>query len=71
MSALPLPVTSVTFALLFTLGAALSYKWRDQSAKLAESQQALNRTRRQEQPLYAQMEALSRDTAKTTARLGC
>jgi len=74
MSALPLPVTSVVFVLLFTLGAALGYKWRDQSAKLAESQQAqrytqalneaLDRARRQEQSLYAQMEALSRDTEK-------
>jgi len=74
MSALPLPVTSVVFALLFTLGAALGYKWRDNTAKLAESQQAqrytqalneaLDRARRQEQSLYTQMEALSRDAEK-------
>jgi len=74
MSALPLPVTSVVFVLLFTLGAALGYKWRDNTAKLAESQQAqrytqmlneaLDKARRQEQTLYAQMEALTRDTEK-------
>jgi len=74
MSALPLPVTSVVFVLLFTLGAALGYKWRDNTAKLHESREqqrytqalneALDRARRQEQSLYAQMEALTRDTEK-------
>jgi len=74
MPTLPLPVTSLAFLAVFSIGAALGYKWRDNTAKLAESQQAqrytqalneaLDRARRQEQSLYAQMEALTRDTEK-------
>ncbi|WP_153015388.1 hypothetical protein, partial [Ventosimonas gracilis] len=56
------------------IGAGLGYKWRDNSAKLHESREqqrytqalneALDNARRQEQALYAQMEALTRDTEK-------
>jgi len=69
----PPTISLVPLAALLT-GAALGYKWRDNTAKLHESReqqrytQALNETldraRRQEQTLYAQMEALSRDTEK-------
>jgi|GEM_PF-1071723 len=74
MPALPSPLLSFAFLAVFLTGAALGYQWRDKSAKLAESQQAqrytavlneaLDKARRQEQSLYAQMEALTRDAEK-------
>ncbi|WP_153015373.1 hypothetical protein, partial [Ventosimonas gracilis] len=70
------PAYFASLALLAALltGVALGYKWRDNSAKLHESREqqrytqalneALDKARRQEQALYAQMEALTRDTEK-------
>jgi len=74
MPALPSPVLSLAFLALFLTGATIGYKWRDNTAKLHESREqqrytaalneALERARQQEQSLYAQMEALTRDTEK-------
>jgi len=74
MPALSTPVISLAFLAVFLTGTAIGFKWRDNTAKLAESQQAqrytqmlneaLDKARRQEQTLYAQMEALTRDTEK-------
>jgi len=71
MPALSSPVISLALLAVFLSGAAIGFKWRDNTAKLAESQQAqrytaalneaLDKARRQEQSLYAQMEALTRD----------
>jgi len=74
MPALPSPLLSLAFVAIFLTGAAIGYKWRDNTARLAASEeqrrytqalnQALEKARRQEQSLYAQMEALTRDAEK-------
>jgi len=74
MPTLPLPLLSLAFLAVFLTGAALGYKWRDNTAKLHESREqqrytaalneALDKARRQEQSLYAQMEELTRDAEK-------
>jgi len=74
MPALSTPLLSLAFLAVFLTGAAIGFKWRDNTAKLHESREqqrytaalndALDKARRQEQTLYAQMEALSRDTEK-------
>jgi len=74
MPALSTPVISLAFLAAFLTGAALGYKWRDNTARLAASEeqqrytqalnQALEKARQQEQSLYAQMEALTRDAEK-------
>jgi len=74
MPSLTYPMLSLAFLTLFLTGAALGYKWRDNTAKLHESREqqrytaalndALDKARRQEQSLYAQMEALTRDAEK-------
>jgi len=74
MPALSTPMLSFALLAAFLTGAALGYKWRDNTAKLHESREqqrytaalneALDKARQQEQSLYAQMEALTRDTEK-------
>jgi len=74
MPALSPPIISLALLAALLTGAALGYKWRDNTAKLHESREqqrytqalneALDRARRQEQSLYAQMEALTRDAEK-------
>jgi len=71
---LPLPWLSLALVAVFLTGAALGYKWRDNTARLAASEEqqrytqalneALEKARQQEQSLYAQMEALTRDAEK-------
>jgi len=74
MPTLPSPLLSLALLAALAAGAALGFKWRDNTAKLAESRvqqrhtqalnHALDQARKQEQSLYAQMEALSRDAEK-------